>query len=293
MAKGTAAATGTPVFYLPEGLYGVVDVLEKRQGQKSVFGNYYYVIKEIKLARNIRHEHILQAAFYNYVIGKIQGFTPPAFYLINRDLEETEQKFDETELLATLQEIREILSGKKVAPTYGACSWPWETFNNEEAVKTRDVSLVSGVGQSFKRRLIARNIRTVENLAKTGVQNLTEIEGIGEKTATKFHNNAAALASGTHIRLGCCKFPQKKTELFLDLEGTGEQVQDDGLVAMDYLIGLLVRSQGEEKYIPFRSAQSESGKRNVFRIPKVGSRSAGLRDLSLAQLRKSPYPAAN
>ncbi len=153
MAKGAAAATGMPVFYLPEGLYGVVDVLEKRQGQKSVFGNYYYIVKEIKLARNIRQEHILQAAFYNYVIGKIQGFTPPSFYLINRDLEETEQKFDETELLATMQDIREILRGKKVAPTYGACVWPWETYNNEEAVKTRDVSLVSGVGQSYKRRL--------------------------------------------------------------------------------------------------------------------------------------------
>ena len=251
MSKGTSVAAGMPVFYLPEGLSGVVDVLEKRQGKKSVFGNHYYVIKEIKLSKNIRREHIYQAAFYNYVVGKIQGFTPTSFYLINRDLEETEQKFDETELLAMMEDIREILGGKRVIPTYNACMWPWETYNNEEAIKTRDVSLVAGVGPSFKRRLIAQNIHTVEHLAKARTQHLTTIEGIGEKKAAKFHNKATALVAGKHIRLGCCKFPEKKTELFLDLEGTGEQVKDEGLVAMDYLIGLVVRSKGKEKYVPF------------------------------------------
>jgi predicted RecB family nuclease len=80
---------------------------------------------------------------------------------------------------------------------------------------------------------------------------LTAIEGIGEKTATRFQKNAKALASGKHIRLGCCKFPEKKVEIFLDLEGTGVQVQDEELVSIDYLIGLLVRSHSEEKYIPF------------------------------------------
>ncbi len=255
MAQGTTVAAGMPIFYLPEGLSGVVDVLERRQGQKSIFGNYYYVVKEIKLARNIRREHIYQAAFYNYVVGKIQGFTPHSFYLINRDLDVTEQEFNKTELLAMIKGIREILHGKKVVPTFNACVWPWETYNNEEAIKTRDVSLVSGVGSSFKRRLIARNIHTVDHLAKTRMQHLTAIEGIGEKTAIKFHNNATALSSGKHLRLGYCNFPEKKTEIFLDLEGTGEQVQDEELVAIDYLIGVLVRSKGEEKYIPFVAHQ--------------------------------------
>jgi uncharacterized protein len=251
MAKGALVAVGMPVFYMPEGLMGIIDVLERREGQKTIFGNYYYIIKEIKLAKNIRREHIYQALFYNYVLGKIQGYTPISFYIINRDLEEIEQVFDETELLAMLRDIREILQGKKVFPTYGACIWPWETYNNEEAIKTRDVSLVGGVGPSFKRRLIARNIYSVEQLAKTRMQQLTAIQGIGEKIAIKFLNNAKALASGKHIRLGCCEFPQKKTEIFLDLEGTGVQVQDEELVSIDYLIGVLVRSYGGEKYIPF------------------------------------------
>ncbi len=282
MGRGAPVAAGMPVFYLPEGMSGVVDVLEKRQGQNSVFGNYHYIIKEIKLARNIRKEHIYQAAFYNYVIGKIQGFTPPSFYLINRDMEETEQKFDETELLAMMQDIREILGGKKVIPTYNACIWPWQTYNNDEAVRSRDVSLVAGVGPSTKRRLIARNINTVEHLAKESPQNLTSIEGIGEKTAAKLQSKAAALASGKHLRLGCCKFPEKKTELFLDLEGTGEQVQDEGLIAMDYLIGLLVRSKGKEEYVPFVAHKVNQEKEMFSEFLKFVARTRRLRDLSLA-----------
>ena len=70
---------------------------------RSIFGNYHYIVKEIKLARNIQNAHIFQAAFYNYLLGKIQGYTPNSFYLINRDLEETEQVYDETELRKKLK----------------------------------------------------------------------------------------------------------------------------------------------------------------------------------------------
>lgn len=48
-----------------------------------------------------------------------------------------------------------------------------------------------------------------------------------------------------------CKFPEKRTEIFLDLEGTGEQVGDEELVVIDYLIGVLTRKDEKEEYIPF------------------------------------------
>jgi uncharacterized protein len=251
MKKGASVVCGLPVFYLPEGLTGICDVLEKRKEQKSIFGNYHYIVKEIKLARNIQSAHINQAAFYNYLLGKIQGYTPNTFYLINRDLEETEQVYNEPELMNKLSDIREILNGKKVNPTYGACKWPWETFNNEEAIKTRDVSLVSGVGPSFKQKLVGQNFFTVEDLAKASLGELTTIKGISEKTASKFLNYSCAIVSGKHLSLGSCSFPKKSVEIFLDLEGTGEQVQEDELIAIDYLIGVLVRSGGQETYIPF------------------------------------------
>jgi uncharacterized protein len=251
MKRGSVVLCGLPAFYLPEGLMGVFDAVERLNTHPSVFGNYHYVIKEIKLAKNIQEQHKYQAAFYNYMLGKIQGYTPPAFYLINRDREELEVNYDKAVLKRILEDVREILNGRKVSPTYGACRWPWETYNNEEAKKIRDVSLVTGVGPSFKQKLTQQGIYTVEDLAKARAENLLQISGIGEKTARKFLLNAKTLISGKHVRLDACNFPKKTTEIFLDLEGTGEQISDEELIAMDYLIGVLTRKRGKEVYTPF------------------------------------------
>ncbi|MCJ7634921.1 TM0106 family RecB-like putative nuclease, partial [Candidatus Bathyarchaeota archaeon] len=255
MTKGSNVLCGTPAFYLPEGLAGVFDVVERRSGKKSIFGDYHYVVKEIKLARNIRDRHVFQAAFYNYLLGKIQGYTPPTFYLINRDAEELAHDFDEAKLLGILKDIREIFNGKQVNPTFKACQWPWETYNNNEAKRIRDVSLVSGVGPSFKKKLVEKGVRTVDDLAKTHLDELIEIPGIGEKTARKFSRNSQAIVLGKHIRIDAPHFPKRSTEIFLDLEGTGEQIQDEELVAIDYLIGVLIRKNAKQIYIPFVAHQ--------------------------------------
>ncbi len=252
MEKGSTAISGAPVFYLPQGLMGVVDVLEKRTSAPSIFGKYHYVVKEIKLAKNIQNYHVFQGAFYNYLIGKIQGYTPPLFYLVNRDHEEFGQNYDENPLLEIISEIRAILNGKKVTPTYGSCKAPWETYNDEEAIKLRDISLVSGCGPSFKKRLLENGIGTFDELAKTSKDKLTAIKGIGDKTASKFLQNSNALVQGKHIRIGNCDgFPNRTTEIFLDLEGTGEQIGEEELIAMDYLIGVIIRKNAVAQYIPF------------------------------------------
>jgi predicted RecB family nuclease len=252
MKRGSNAISGAPIFYLPQGLTGIVDVLEKRTNAPSFFGKYHYIVKEIKLAKNIKNYHIFQGAFYNYLIGKIQGFTPSSFYLINRDHEEFENAYDERALLETITDIRMILNGKKVSPTYGACKAPWETYNDEEAIRLRDVSLVSGCGPSFKKRFLEKGVGTFDELAKTSKDKLLQIKGIGDKTAIKFLQNSNALVQGKHVCIGTCpSFPKKSTEIFLDLEGTGEQVGEEELIAMDYLIGVLLRKDGKTEYMPF------------------------------------------
>ncbi|AMM40833.1 RecB family nuclease [Candidatus Desulfofervidus auxilii] len=252
MRKGVRVLCGLPAFYLPEGLVGTFDVVERRDTKPSIFGSHHYVVKEIKLAKNIQKHHIYQVAFYNYILGKIQGYTPPVFYVINRDYEESEVGYDEAELLGILEDIREIWKGnKEVSPTYGACEWPWENYNNEEAIRRRDISLVSGIGPSFKQKLINAGISTINDLAKTQIENLVKIKGIGRKTAEKFSFNSKALVSGECICLGMCEFPEKRTEIFLDLEGTGEQVGDEELIAIDYLIGVLTRKDEKAEYTPF------------------------------------------
>lgn len=252
MKKGSKAISGAPVFYLPEDLKGVIDVLEKRSDAPSVFGNYHYIVKEIKLAKNLKEGHVYQAAFYNYILGKIQGYTPPEFYLINRDQEEFPKHYDETTLLEKIIDIRRILKGGDVTPTHDRYKPEWKSFNNEEAIRRRDVSLVNDVGPSRKQRLLENGIRTVDDLAKTPMDKLIEIKGIANKTATKLLQSANAIVLGKHVCIGECQFPTKTTEIFLDLEGTGEQLGDDEeLIAMDYLIGVLIRKDGKAVYKPF------------------------------------------
>jgi len=263
MNKGVNILCGLPAFYLPEGLLGRFDVLERRDTEPSIFGPYHYVVREIKLAKNIQKHHIYQAAFYNYLLGKIQGYAPPALYIINRDYDVFEIEYDEVTLLTILSDIKEILSGKEVSPTYGACEWPWETYNNEEAIKRKDISLTSGVGPSFKQRLVGVGICTVDDLASSQIENLVKIKGIGEKTARKFSTNARALVSGNHIRIGTCEFPVRRTEIFLDLEGTGEQIGDEELIAIDYLIGVVIREGDQEEYTPY-VANSLDGEGEMF-----------------------------
>ncbi len=258
MRDGVEAMHNVPIFYLPEGLVGRADILERNEEHESVFGDYHYIIKEIKLAKNIKDYHRIQTAYYTYILGKIQEYTPDYYILINRDRDELSSPYDEAEVLSVLNGILEIYNGKEISPTFGSCDWPWETYCNQEAIRCQDVSLVGQVGPSFKEKLVAAGFEKVSDLATARISDLTRISGIGDKRASRFQTNATAIVTGTHIKLADVTFPTVSTEIFLDLEGTGEQVSEEELVAIDYLIGVVVRSNGKEEYISFLAHNLEA-----------------------------------
>jgi uncharacterized protein len=265
MKRGVKTILSMPVFYLPEGLRGVIDVLERRDTAPSIFGDYHYVVKEIKYAKNLRNYHIYQTAFYNYLLGKIQGYTPQDIYLIDGDMDEIEEFYDEDTIKYIINDIREIFKGKKVTPTFGKCIWPWETYNNEEAIRRDDVSVICGVGPSVKRKLNENRIFTAKLLSETPPEDLMKIKGIGKKTAYRFWRKANAITMGKHIPIEKCEFTDKRTEIFLDLEGTGEHPGGEELESIDYLIGVVVRKNGKSKYIPFIARRPEE-ERKMFKI---------------------------
>ncbi len=259
MASGSKVMHGMPVFYLPEGLLGKVDILEKSNSSNSVFGKYHYVIKEIKLAKHIRHDHVIQGAFYNYILGKIQGFTPTAFYLINRDGDEASYQYGECEelLLEAIEGSRKLLRGEYVSPTYGSCGAPWESYCNRMAEETNDISLVAGIHSlKMKNKLVSHGFKTVKNLADADIHELMNIQGIGVKTAPKFVYSAKAIQSKTPLvkDKDSIIFPSKKVEIFLDLEGTDPTMVGEEIIQVDYLIGILVRVGSKVQYLPYIAA---------------------------------------
>ena len=103
MKKGPKALYQFPIYSEKEKYFGFPDLLVKKKG-KSKLGNFHYIVKEIKSAKNIRTEHIMQTVFYNYVLGNLQGYTPDAFILVNRENEDFnfEYKKFESKLIDSL-----------------------------------------------------------------------------------------------------------------------------------------------------------------------------------------------
>lgn len=269
MVLGTSVIHGMPIFYLPDGLVGEVDVLEKSKSNDSIFGKYHYTIKEIKLAKNIREDHVIQGAFYNHMLGKIQGFTPEIFHLINRDGEEIAYQYSEYEelLLESIDGTRKILTGEEhVSPTYGSCGFPWESYCNKLAEETNDISLVAGVSLKTKHKLVEHGLRTVHDLASSEMQKLVEIKGVGNGTAAKLVHSAKAIQSKKPIikSTKSIVFPSCTVEIFLDLEGVDPSMMGDEVIQVDYLIGALVRVGSKEEYLAFVAQDLEHEKEMLF-----------------------------
>lgn len=256
MARGAEVVRGFPLLYLPENMQGRIDILEKRHDRPSAFGNYHYTVTEIKQAKKIRKEHILQAAFYTHMLAKIQECIPETFHIINHDLETLEYHFSdyEEELLSAIRGTQAILDGiEKPTATYNASEWPWERYSNHEALRMRDVSLVGQVGPRMKEKLVARGFKKIWDISYAKIETLLTIQGINETTAKKLILNAQALMKNEPISIdqSALRFPAKSIEIFLDLEGTDQPDMEDEIDPVDYLIGVVVSKDGREEYRPF------------------------------------------
>lgn len=251
MVKGTDKIHNAPLMLLPEGLYGRADVIEKVSG-KSVFGNYQYVVKEIKLAKNLREEHIIQSALYNYILGKIQGHISEKFYLINHDNETSEYDFNEYKKLLkqSIKGTMKIINKQDKPTAVFGTDWPWENYSKELALENNDVTLIFKLGQSMKAKLNKKKIFNIDDLKNAKPFKILRIKGVGEPSYKKWMIQIDSLKNNKVIALGKPEFKKVKTEIYFDIEGD----QDLGI---DYLYGCLINNvfrsfwsdtlEGEEK----------------------------------------------
>lgn len=125
MAGGTGALSNFPPFHLPEGMHGYADVLERRGGA-SVFGGHHHVVREIKVARSISERHIIQAAFYALMLGRIQRRPPECFLVTNGDETTTRYPYRECEdtLLECMERAGRIRGGWVPPAIYGSGAPP-------------------------------------------------------------------------------------------------------------------------------------------------------------------------
>ena len=250
MAEGVASLAGFSLFWLPEGLHGYPDVLEKHDGE-SVFGSHHYVVREIKLATNIRESHILQAACYALMLGRIQRRTPEYFLVTNGDGATTRYAYGEYEdkLLEYIGLAARIRGGDWTPPAVhgSAKNTDWSNHCNEVAIRNNDVSLIPGIGPAMRDGLAGIGLRTVRDVYESSEDVLLSVKGVGAKTASDMMASARAITENRLVRKGgSVDLPVRSTEVFFDLEGYAGPG-----VSGDYLIGALVRKGGSEGFHAF------------------------------------------
>ena len=88
MMEGLPAIHAPQLWLLSDGIYGKADVLVRDDGASSDLGNFHYRVLEIKRSGSLKEYQVLQAAFYNRILGRLQGYTPESFTVVLRDGEE-------------------------------------------------------------------------------------------------------------------------------------------------------------------------------------------------------------
>jgi len=267
MFAGATAIMDMPLVCWPEGLTGRPDVLERVDGVSSVFGDYSYRVIEIKSSRRLRESQILQGALYNRLLGIVQGYQPPEFQMINGDTEIIEVMMSDVDhrLDQVLAEVREIMAGKSVEFCYGVARWPWTSYVDSRAIEANDVSLITGVGSSVRTNLVAAGYATLESIAAANETDLVSVKRVGSASARKMMVSAQALQGMKPLRREELEeLRHGKTEVFFDFEGAQEFDETDGLELVNYLIGAVSRTPGQEaQYTAFFADTFEQEDENL------------------------------
>jgi uncharacterized protein len=240
-----AMLEGAPAIYQPQlwdlerEVYGKGDLLVRDDSEPCDLGPFHYRAVEIKRSKSLQDYHVLQAAFYNQIIGLLQGYTPRELTVVLKD-SSSEVPFagKEAELEALRSAWRDLRDGAKVPETGrppNTTSSPWRLYGNKWAAEQRDLVLLAGIAKRERDKLRAAGIRRVDQLWELREELLSEI--IGEHYGAIAYNVAQAYKSGGPVpKPGySLDIPRAKRLLYFDFE-TSDSVHPSE-PSHTYLIG--------------------------------------------------------
>ncbi len=264
-----ALLRGVPVIYQPQlwdltrQSYGKSDLLVRDDSHRSDLGSFHYRLVEIKRSWSLKDYHILQAAFYNGMLGKIQGYLPREVTIVLKDANET-VSCSETE-----KELNEVLSKWKalrdgeLLPEPGrppkVTRSPWRVYGNKWVEARKDLVLLAGVDRGDREKLRAAGIHRIDQLWNLTLEEVRRI--LGEQNGTTAYFLARAYKEGRPILKPGSRLsiPRAKRLLYFDFE-TSDDVHPREPPHV-YLIGCW--DARRDQYVRFlaRGAQDE---RRIF-----------------------------
>ncbi|RME74265.1 MAG: hypothetical protein D6785_16045, partial [Planctomycetota bacterium] len=154
---------------------GEPDILFRRDGISSAFGNYIYEVGDLKSSYHSKFCQHMQVTYYSWLLEDCQKVLPPSGYLIlqNRKEEYSLCSFPLEETIWTLrhfleEEIWEWFWEKDNFYHIGShCrGCPYAEHCSEKAISEGDLSLLPGLKRAQKKALWRYGFRNLEELAK-------------------------------------------------------------------------------------------------------------------------------
>lgn len=240
-------------YFEKDDLRGEPDLLERVE-RPSHLGAWAYLPIDIKNAQvwerkkipTPKEKYLLQLSAYAELLEDAQGWRPDTGKII--DVEGKENALELTSYWPTYLERRaelaRIRSGSEpTVPGWksecGGCQWQAVCVCALEAVD--DVTLVAGVGESYREKLVTIGVRTASDLAAAEPATLQTVKGIGEGYARSWTRQARAQKRGTPEILDAWTPPDADFEVSYDIE---DFTPDPFL----YLHGILVRERGARRF---------------------------------------------
>ena len=233
-----------------------------RVNRQSALGGWSYEVLDAKLARSAKGEALLQLLLYSDLLKRVQETEPEWMHLaLGGGDGRAEASFRVVEYAAYYRAVRRGFEAHAGTPpeTYPEpvdhctiCDWKQSCAEQRRA--DDHLSLVAGITGGQRRRLVARDIATMADLAALGLPAVPRIDGVGDGALARIREQARVqdqarrerrriheLITPVEADKGLAALPEPSAgDVFFDLEGDAFAT-DDGL---EYLFGVADRDGG-------------------------------------------------
>jgi predicted RecB family nuclease len=260
MLEGVTAISQAQLWDLGGKSYGKADLLVRNDSRESDLGPYHYRLVEIKRAKSLQDYHVLQGAFYNRMLGKLQGWTPADLTVALREAVETAPyPGREKELDAILDRWRSLRDGQ-VVPEPGrppdVTDSPWRVYGNKLVEQRKDLVLLAGVGAREREKLREAGLQGIDHLWSLHLEEVCDI--LGHQFGVQSYYVSQAYRTGQPLLKPRCRLniPRAHRHLYFDFE-TSDEVHPTEPPHV-YLIGCWDAER--DRYIQFlaRGAEDEA-----------------------------------
>ena len=182
---------------------GIPDLLRREEGE-SDFGEFHYVVGDIKSSGRPRSDQVLQVGFYSRILAAVQGRDPGYGYLVLKDGHE--ERFELSDYSAALSEVEDralalCADPSESRPFLGIscsrCHWSERCLPQLEGAD--DLSLVQGMTPGLRTTLERVGIKDHSGLLSMGVESTSRRSHLEPTLLRRLVAGAKARTAGSPI----------------------------------------------------------------------------------------------